>query len=173
MVLQTADVDVAQLWCEEIAVVDVEELMIKTATGLHQPGSRPWFKYNAHQTTDALIGGVTGSLRRAHAPLLGRYASETGPLHYAGRTTQPSPTQAAVVAPLLTAARAGAPWPDQLTVNWRSQPTRYRKVEPLVVVEIRADIATNQGRRWRHAVRLLRVRGIAPDEVLRDLDLEA
>ncbi|GAA5035016.1 hypothetical protein [Actinopolymorpha pittospori] len=42
-----------------------------------------------------------------------------------------------------------------------------------MVVEIRADIATDQGRRWRHAVRLLRVRDIAPDEVPLDLDLEA
>ncbi|GAA5040130.1 hypothetical protein [Actinopolymorpha pittospori] len=44
---------------------------------------------------------------------------------------------------------------------------------PLVVVEIRADIATDQGRRWRHAVRMLRIRDIAADEVPLDLDLEA
>ena len=42
-----------------------------------------------------------------------------------------------------------------------------------MVVEIRADIATDQDRRWRHAVRMLRVRDIAPDEVPLDLDLVA
>lgn len=79
----------------------------------------------------------------------------------------------AAVAPLLVAAIGGHPWPTQLTLNWRSKPTGYHQVTPLAVVEIRADIATDQGRRWRHAVRMLRVRDIAPDEVPLDLDLEA
>ena len=81
--------------------------------------------------------------------------------------------QAAVVAPLLVAANGGHPWPAQLTVNWRSRPSGYHQVAPLVVVEIQTDMATDQGRRWRHAVRMLRVRDIAPDEVPLDLDLEA
>ncbi len=130
-------------------------------------------KYKTRQTTDALVGGVTGTLRRPEALLLGRYASDTGRLHYAGRTTHLTDAQAAVVAPLLTPPAVEHPWPEQLTVNWRSKPTRYSQVEPLVVVEIRADVATDQGRRWRHSVRMLRIRDIAPDEVPLDLDLEA
>ncbi|GAA5033223.1 hypothetical protein [Actinopolymorpha pittospori] len=135
-------------------------------------GARVWLKYKSRQTTDAVIGGATGSLHRPAALLLGRYVSDTGRLHYAGRTTHLTDAQAAAVAPLLVAAIGGHPWPAQLTVNWRSKPTGYHQVAPLVVVEIRSDIATDQGRRWRHAVRLLRVRDIAPNEVPFDLDLE-
>ena len=145
--LQTADPDVAQEWYDEMAAVGVEGLVIKPANGLYLPGARSWMQYKSRQTTDALIGGVTGTLTRPGALLLGRYASDTGQLHYAGRTTQLTDAQAAAVGPLLTASTSGHPWPEQLTVNWRSQPTAYLQVEPLVVVEIRADVATDQGRR--------------------------
>ncbi|WP_192753374.1 hypothetical protein [Actinopolymorpha pittospori] len=76
-----------------------------------------------------MIGGVTGSLHRPAALLLGRYASDTGRLHYAGRTTSHlTDIQAAATAPLLVAAIGGHPWPAQLTVNWRSKPTCYHQV---------------------------------------------
>ncbi|GAA4984901.1 hypothetical protein GCM10023317_09610 [Actinopolymorpha pittospori] len=116
-----------------------------------------------------MVGGVTCSLHRPYALLLGRYGSDTGRLHYAGRTTHLADAQAASVAPLLVAAIGGHPWPARLTVNWQSRPTGYHQVAPLVVVEIHADIATDQGRQWRHLVRMMRVRDIAPDEVPLDL----
>ncbi|MEQ7008344.1 ATP-dependent DNA ligase [Actinopolymorpha sp. B17G11] len=170
--MQTDDSELAAVWLEEMPKVGVEGLVIKPAGSLYLPG-RSWLKLKARQTTEAVVGGVTGSLRRPAALLLGRYASDTGRLHYAGRTTQLTDAQAKLIGPMLTrAAAADHPWPDQLTVNWRSKPTRYTRVQPLVVVEIRADIATDQGRRWRHAVRVLRVRDIAPEEVPLDLDLE-
>lgn len=171
---QTGDEDVALTWYEDMVIVGVEGIVIKPAQGLYVPGARGWFKYKARQTTDAVIGGVTGSLRRPAALLLGRYSSTSGVLHYAGRTTQLSDAQAKVVGPLLTrAAAANHPWPNELVTNWKTKPTRYVRVEPLIVVEISADVATDHGRRWRHAVRYRRLRDIAPDEVPRDLDIEA
>lgn len=85
-------------------------------------GARVWLKYKSRQTTDAVIGRVTGSLHRPAALLLRRYASDTGRLHYAGRTTHLTDAQVAAVAPLLVATIGGHPWPAQLTVNWRSKP---------------------------------------------------
>ncbi|WP_337918589.1 hypothetical protein [Actinopolymorpha pittospori] len=172
LAMQTPDPAVAEEWFDTMAVAGVEGLMIKPADSPYVSGARVWLKYKSRQTTDAVIGGVTGSLHRPAALLLGRYASDTGRLHYAGRTTHLTDAQAAAVTPLLVAAIGGHPWPAQLTVNWRSKPTGYHQVAPLVVVEIRADIAADQGRRWRHAVRMLRVRDIAPNEVPLDLDLE-
>ncbi|MGW5363341.1 hypothetical protein [Actinopolymorpha pittospori] len=112
---------------------------------------------------------MTGSLQRPYALLLGRYGSDTGKLHYAGRRTHLADAQAAAVTPLLVAAIGGHPWPAQLFVNLQSRPTGYHQVAPLVVVEIHADIVTDQGWQWRHAVRMLRVRDVAPDEVPPDL----
>ncbi|GAA4997298.1 hypothetical protein [Actinopolymorpha pittospori] len=133
-----------------------EGLVIKPANSPYVSGARVWLKYKSRQTTDAVISGATGSLHRPAALLLGRYASDTGRLHYAGRTAHLTDAEAAAVAPLLLAAIGGHPWPAQLAANWRSKPSGYHQVAPLVVVEIRAEIATDQGRRWRHAVRMLR-----------------
>lgn len=169
----TSDPGVAQEWYDTMAVAGVEGLVIKPADSPYVPGAREWLKYKARQTTDAIVGGVTGTLHRPETLLLGRYASGTGSLHYAGRTTLLTDTQAGAVGPLLAAAADGHPWPARLTVTWRSAPTDYLRVAPLVVVEISADTATHAGRRWRHAVRMHRVRDIAPDEVALDLDLES
>jgi ATP-dependent DNA ligase len=118
-------------------------------------------------------GWVTGTLDRPDVLMLGRYASDTGRLRYVGRTTPISPAAAAAIAPLLTRASGTHPWPEQLTLNWRSHPTHYIRVEPSLVVEIDADVATDSGIRWRHAIRLRRVRDdLLPEQVPLDLDLE-
>nr|WP_092880736.1 hypothetical protein [Actinopolymorpha cephalotaxi] len=167
----TRDPDVAQEWYDTMAVAGVEGLVIKPADGLYVPGAREWLKYKARQSTEAIVGGVTGNLLRPEALLLGRYASDTGMLHYAGRTTRLTDAQAGAVAPLLAAPIDGHPWPARLTVNWRSAPTDYVQVDPLVVVEISADTATDAGRRWRHAVPMLRIRAdLRPGDVPTDLD---
>ncbi|WP_337796219.1 hypothetical protein [Actinopolymorpha rutila] len=132
LALHTADPVVAQEWYETMAVAGVEGLVIKPADSLYVSGSREWLKYKARQTTDAIVGGITGSLHRPETLLLGRYASDTGRLHYAGRTTRLTDGQAAAVAPLLAAPTDGHPWPAQLSTNWRSKPTDYLQVAPNV-----------------------------------------
>ena len=171
--MQTADPGLAQIWYDELPVAGVEGLVVKPADSRYT-GQREWLKYKAHRTTDAIVGGVTGSLTRPECLLLGRYASDTGELRYVGRTTPLTDTAAAAVAPLLVAAEAeDHPWPDLLVTNWHTKPSPYLRVEPTLVVEIRADVATDQGRRWRHAVRYLRTCDIDPADVPLDLNLEA
>ncbi|MET9019028.1 ATP-dependent DNA ligase [Actinopolymorpha sp. NPDC004070] len=174
LAMHTSDPAVAQEWFDTMAVAGVEGLVIKPADGLYVPGAREWLKYKARQTTEAIVGGVTGSLRRPETLLLGRYASDSGVLHYAGRTTRLTDAQAGAVAPQLAVPNDAHPWPARLTVTWRSAPTDYVQVVPLVVVEIHADTATDAGRRWRHAVRMLRIRAeLRPVDVPTDLDNDA
>ncbi len=50
-------------------------------------------------------------------------------------------------------------------------PTPYSRIEPMVVVEIRADTATDHSTRWRHAVHYLRSRAeLRLEDVPPDLD---
>jgi ATP-dependent DNA ligase len=169
--MQTNDPELAQLWYDELPASGVEGLIIKPADSRYS-GRREWLKYKAHKTTEAIVGGVTGSLEHPDALLLGRYFSETGEFRYVGRTTPLRPSAAATLAPLLVPAGPDHPWPEAMTVTWRAGPVRYVRVTPTVVVEIRVDVATDQGGRWRHAVRLLRVRDTDPTEVPLDLDVE-
>lgn len=50
------------------------------------PGARRWFKVHRRDTTEAVIGGVTGTLRRPQQLVLDRY-DEDGRLRAVGRTT--------------------------------------------------------------------------------------
>ena len=50
-------------------------------------------------------------------------------------------------------------------------PTPYSRIEPMVVVEIRADTATDHRPRWRHAVHYLRRPAeLRSEDVRPDLD---
>ncbi|WP_040421874.1 hypothetical protein [Actinopolymorpha alba] len=169
--MQTSDLAVAEGWYNDLAVVGVEGLVIKPARSRYEEGRRLWWKYKARVTTEAITGGVTGTLRRPQSLILGRYDSETGRLRVAGSTTRLSDREAAEIAAELTPAGGRHPWPEELNIGWRG-PVRYVRVEPTVVVEISADIATDRGRRWRHAVRLLRIRDMPVEDVPLDLDVE-
>ncbi|MGW5363006.1 ATP-dependent DNA ligase [Actinopolymorpha pittospori] len=171
--MQTNDLDVARRWFDEMSVVGVEGVVIKPSTSRYEPGRRLWLKLKTRATTEAIIGGVTGELTRPHGLILGRIDSETGRLRVVGTTTRLTDRAAADIAPHLLPAPADHPWPPELAITWRSGTTPYVRVEPTVVVEISADIATDRGRRWRHAVRYLRLRDIPPEHVPHDLDLEA
>lgn len=170
--MQTNDPDVARRWFDEMSVVGVEGLVIKPSTSRYEPGRRLWLKLKTRATTEAIIGGVTGQLTRPHSLILGRIDSDTGRLRVVGTTTRLTDRAAAEVAPHLITPQGTHPWPPELAISWRSGPTPYQRVEPTVVVEISADIATDRDRRWRHAVRYLRVRDVPPQQVPLDLDLE-
>ncbi|MFI9585880.1 hypothetical protein ACIHCQ_29460 [Streptomyces sp. NPDC052236] len=71
-------------------------------------GARGWFKVR-RQTTEAVIGAITGTLARPQLLVLGRYDAE-GQLRAVGRTTPLKPTAARQLADHLTEAGPDHPW---------------------------------------------------------------
>ncbi|MBO0871770.1 MAG: ATP-dependent DNA ligase [Pseudonocardia sp.] len=175
--MQTSDVDEARVWFDTLADVGVEGLVVKAAADPYRPGQRGgWQKVKAYASTEFLVGGVTGELRRPQELILGRYASDTGDLRIAARTTPLGDAAAAEIGNHLTRADAEHPWPEQLPPAWHSDnraPVDYIRVVPELVVEARVDPATIGGERWRHGSRYLRLRSdLTADDVPHDLDLE-
>lgn len=163
--MQTADRAVAEVWFERLAGVGVEGLVIKAADGRYRPGRRDWLKYKHHDSTEVIVGGVTGSLQRPQEVIV-------------GHTTPLTAAAAAELAALLIAAGGEHPWPERLPAGWagglsgQGPPIDYVRVEPRVVVEVRVDVAAERGR-WRHALRYLRPRpDLTPADVPLDLDLQ-
>ncbi|MET8991779.1 hypothetical protein ABZW49_40550 [Nonomuraea wenchangensis] len=94
-------------------VAGVEGLVCKPTRSTYDYGVRGWLKIRSRTSSDAVVGGYIGSLRRPTGLLLGRYDAG-GRLRVVGRTTQLSKQAAAEIAPLLTPAGAGHPWPQTL-----------------------------------------------------------
>ena len=164
---QTTDPAQAMVWLREWAPAGVEGLVIKGLATPYQPGRRAWAKLRARSTTEAIVGGVTGTLSRPEAVLLGRL-DDSGRLRYVGRSAPLVDYQRRDLAAALVAARRGRngdvdhPWPMPLPPAWSGQlgrPTAlvYQQVAPTVVAEVQADTAYEYGR-WRHQPRFIRLR---------------
>ncbi|MFD6563087.1 ATP-dependent DNA ligase [Micromonospora profundi] len=165
---QTTDMREVWDWLTNWTVATgIEGVVTKRLTGRYEPGKRGWWKYRTRITTEAVAGGVSGSLRRPDTVLLGR-RDRRGRLRYTGRTHPLSGEQreelGRLLSPLRASQRRGAPvlhpWPEPLPASWsgqleRPEPLRYVQVEPNVVVEIEADVAFEH-QRWRHRVRYVR-----------------
>jgi ATP-dependent DNA ligase len=160
--MHTTDEAEARIWFETLHVAGVEGLVCKPTRSTYDYGVQGWFKIKYRTSSDAVVGGYVGSPRRPTGLLLGRYDAG-GRLRVVGRTTQLSKQAAAEIAPLLTPAGAGHPWPQTLPPGWASSPygqrdpISYSQVQPDLVVEVLVDTAQD-GHRHRHAVRYLRVR---------------
>lgn len=175
--LHTADVDEARLWLEVLPAQGIEGVVVKAAGDPYLAGQRRWWKFKHRDTTEAIIGGVTGTLNRPEVLILGRYEPGTRRLMVVGRTT---PVPAAAHAELAAALRPAGddhPWPPELPAGWAGglygarPPTRYLRVVPDTVVEISVDVAADE-RSWRHPVRYLRLRpDLAPEDVPTGLTL--
>jgi ATP-dependent DNA ligase len=172
---QTTDPNVAGAWMREWAHAGVEGLVVKGLATTYQPGRRGWAKLRTRITTEAIVGGVTGSLADPETLLLGRLDA-TGRLRYVGRTRPlPAGARGQLAGQLVPArpARAGGldhPWPEPLPAAWTGQltdprPLPYLQAQPDAVVEVEVDIAFEHGR-WRHPVRFVRYR---PDLSSRDV----
>lgn len=157
---QTGSVTEARAWAETMAPLGVEGLVVKPAGLPYRPGrGAGWRKWRARTTTEAVVGGITGSRSRPETLLLGRYDVDHR-LRLVGRTTRLSAAVAAELAPLLHPPSPGRqriehPWPNPLPAGWlgrwggRAEPLPYRQVDPVIVVEVSADRAYENGR-WRH-----------------------
>ncbi len=165
---QTTDMRQVADWLLHWTVAaGIEGVVSKRLTGRYEPGRRGWSKFRTRIVTEAIVGGVTGSIRSPETVLLGRF-DRRGQLRYTGRSHPLNTGQAVELAALLSPPRMprrGAvahPWPQPLPASWsgqfdRPEPLPYVQVEPTVVAEIDADVAFEHGR-WRHRVRYARNR---------------
>jgi ATP-dependent DNA ligase len=114
-------------------------------------------KVKNRQTREVIVGAVIGSIRRPESVLAA--ALIDGELAVVGRTFALTTAQAHELAEHLTPADDDHPWPDELGTGVFGHRTRVTitKVRPELVVEVAADPAL-QGRRYRHALRYLRLR---------------
>lgn len=156
----TDDPAEARAWMADYATAGIEGIVSKPAASTYTPGRAAWAKHKTRASVEALVGGVTGTLGNPSSLLLARY-DHAGQLRHVGRT---HPLPAAVrgeLAGLLQLA-ARPPWPVPLPARWAGdltspKPLPYLPVEPVIVVEVAADVAYEHGR-WRHRLRALRVR---------------
>ncbi len=175
---QTADMRRVADWLLHWTVATgIEGVVSKRLGSRYEPGRRGWSKFRTRIATEAIIGGVTGSISNPETVLLGRF-DRRGRLRYTGRSHPLTSDQRTALAELLSPPRMprrGAvahPWPEPLPASWsgqldRPEPLRYAQVDPTVVVEIDADVAFEH-QRWRHRVRYARVR---PDMSVYDVPL--
>ncbi|MGS2615155.1 ATP-dependent DNA ligase [Micromonospora sp. LZ34] len=177
---QTSDMPQVDEWLLHWTVAaGIEGVVIKRRDGRYEPGRRGWAKFRTRFATEAIVGGVTGSIRSPETLLLGRF-DRRDRLRYTGRSHPLAAGQreelGAMLSPLRAAQRRGAlvvhPWPEPLPASWsgrldRPEPLRYVQVEPTVVVEVEVDTAFEH-QRWRHRVRYARAR---PDMSVYDVPL--
>ncbi|MFI7209468.1 ATP-dependent DNA ligase [Micromonospora aurantiaca (nom. illeg.)] len=70
---QSADVAEVSGWLTTWIGAGVEGVVIKRLDSRYEPGRRGWAKFRAGATTEAIIGGVTGSIRNPETLPLGRF----------------------------------------------------------------------------------------------------
>ncbi|WP_328760959.1 MULTISPECIES: ATP-dependent DNA ligase [unclassified Streptomyces] len=100
----TTDLATAQDWLESWTDVSgVEGLVIKPLNSKYLPNTRGWIKVRRRDTTEAIIGAVTGTMTRPQLLVLGRY-DDAGHLRPVGRTVPLRPEAARQVAEHLTPA---------------------------------------------------------------------
>ncbi|GLH98834.1 hypothetical protein Pa4123_41090 [Phytohabitans aurantiacus] len=161
---QTHDLSEAHEWMRTWPAAGVEGVVAKRLNSRYEPGRRRWCKLRVKTTTEAIIGGVTGTVSDPETLLLGRH-DLTGRLRYVGRTHTLTASLRRELSARLTRSpqrRAGGvdhPWPQPLPPSWsgqleRSEPLPYVQVEPDTVIEIQVDTAYEHTR-WRHRVQAI------------------
>ncbi|MFD8410918.1 hypothetical protein ACFV2Q_03975 [Streptomyces sp. NPDC059650] len=92
----TTDLAKAQQWLESCTEVSgLEGIVVKPMHQPYKPEYRGWYKLRRRDTTEAIIGAITGTLIRPHLLLLGRN-DKAGHLHPVGRTAPLRPDAHAV-----------------------------------------------------------------------------
>ncbi|MFB8026832.1 MULTISPECIES: ATP-dependent DNA ligase [unclassified Streptomyces] len=162
----TTDPAVAADWLSW-STAGIEGLVFKRLNQRYLPGQRAWRKYRTRESTEALVGAVTGSQSAPSSLLFGRYDG-TGRLRFVGRSTVLSAATSREVGTRLAPAQGQHPW-DGWTffAGWGSKESlRVTLIEPELAVEIAPDVSLDPAGRWRHPVRLLRARpDLSPAEV--------
>ncbi|WP_331725001.1 ATP-dependent DNA ligase [Streptomyces sp. NBC_00040] len=156
----TTDVVKAREWLESWTDVSgVEGLLVKGMSQRYLPNYRGWSKIRRRNTTEAVIGAITGTLTRPQLLILGR-RDHTGRLRAVGRTVPLRPEQSRQVAEQLTAAEPGHPWEGvRFAASWGSRDVLDATlVRPDSVAEISVDRSIDRGGVYRHPLRFQRLR---------------
>ncbi|MFF9786289.1 ATP-dependent DNA ligase [Streptomyces nigrescens] len=154
----TTDPRQAAEWLEWSSV-GMEGLVFKRLGQRYLPGRRGWRKFRLRQSTEAVVGAVTGSVAVPSSALLGRFDAD-GHMRYVGRSTVLNVASRQALAAELQPAGPRHPWKGwTFSAGWGSQQQlQVQLVEPAVVAEVAVDVALDAAGRWRHPVRLVRVR---------------
>lgn len=155
----TTDQRAARDWLDPAwGSVGIEGVVLKGTEQPYLPGKRAWIKIRARVTTEALVGGVTGSLSSPATLLLARYDT-AGVLRLTARTTPLSTAQRRDLARRLRPASSDHAWHGRsFSVGWGTRgQLEYHPVHPDLVAEFDGDTAVDEGR-YRHPVRFLRLR---------------
>ncbi|MFD6243423.1 MULTISPECIES: hypothetical protein [Streptomyces] len=124
-------------------------------------------KVRARESTDRVVGAVTGPVSAPDTLLLGRWDAEAR-FRMIARTTPLSATARWEVGAVLTAAGDDHPWHGvTFSAGWGTRmPLPHVPVEPALVAEVAADTSVNDAGRYRQPVKFLRLRDdIGPDSV--------
>ena len=162
----TDDRDTALAWMADYRKTGVEGLVIKGAGSRYEGGQRRWVKFKSRESTEVLVGAVTGPITRPTSAIAGLYRN--GILVIAGRSVPLSAEQSRSLATVLTPATGAHPWPDTIASSRfgnRNDRTTLTKVDPVIVVEVSVDTGM-QGGVFRHPLRFLRHR---PDMTADDI----
>ncbi|MFJ3841967.1 hypothetical protein ACIPY6_41610 [Streptomyces sp. NPDC090054] len=116
-------------------------------------------KVRRRDSTEAIIGAITGTLARPQLLVLGRHDT-TGRLRTVGRTVTLRPDQARQVAEHLIPADPGHPWAGaRFAAAWgRRDVLDVTPARPDLVAEISADRSIDHGGVYRHPLRFVRLR---------------
>ncbi|MER6521832.1 ATP-dependent DNA ligase [Streptomyces sp. NPDC001553] len=166
----TTDLATAREWLESWTDVSgVEGLVVKGMNQRYTQASRGWYKIRRRDTTEAVIGAVTGTLTRPQLLLLGRH-DPAGRLRAVGRTVALRPDASRLVGEHLAAAAPGHPWTGvRFAAAWGSRDVLDATlVRPDLVAEVSADRAIDRGGVFRHPLRFKRLRtDVTVDDVPR------
>lgn len=156
----TGELAGAQAWMGDHIDAGVEGVVVKHREHGYRPRRRCWWKVRTRATADAVVGGVIGPLNAPEALLLG-LPDGRGRLRVAGRTGPLTLPARRELGGLLVPPQRSHPWPERIPSNrfgqLRGESVDYTPTEPLLVVEVDADVCFEQ-RRWRHPTAFRRVR---------------
>ncbi|MEU7161344.1 ATP-dependent DNA ligase [Streptomyces chrestomyceticus] len=154
----TRDRHVAEQWMREWSPAGIEGIVAKNLRQPYRAGARGWRKVRTRHTTEALIGAITGTLEQPRTLLLGRL-DEHQHLRFVGHSTPLDKRISQDLGAQIAPATDHHPWEGRkFSTGWGSSDSLLVElIDPNLVVEVSGDTAVDAGR-WRHPVRMLRLR---------------
>ncbi|MET7457048.1 hypothetical protein ABZT03_35225 [Streptomyces sp. NPDC005574] len=116
----TTEADTIREWLTWSSV-GMEGVIFKRLEDAYRLSARDWLKYKPRETTEAVVGAVTGTLTAPRSLLLGRYDHD-GRLQYTGRTATLTQAAGSAVGVLLAPAQRNHPWTGwSFSAGWGSR----------------------------------------------------